>query len=102
MVSMTYKVVYHQQVEDDLFTAKDWYKKQQNGLEKRFAQEVKKSVIFISKNPLMFELRYKETRTAYTKIFPFGIHFHVNQYDRVITILGIFHTSMNPDKWGKR
>ena len=34
---MSYTIVNHKEVKNDVLDAKDWYKTQQKGLEKRFA-----------------------------------------------------------------
>ena len=49
---MTYAVINHKEVKNDVQQAKEWYKNQQKGLEKRFANEVKRTLNYIIKNPL--------------------------------------------------
>jgi hypothetical protein len=46
---MIYTVTNHKEVKNDVLKAKDWYKRQQNGLEKRFANEVKITLNFLLK-----------------------------------------------------
>jgi hypothetical protein len=99
---MSYTVINHKEVKNDVLQAKDWYKSQQKGLEKRFANEVKITLNYIIKNPLLFQVKYKKVRTAYTEVFPYGVHYHLNEKTKSITVLGIFHTSISPDKWLKR
>jgi plasmid stabilization system protein ParE len=99
---MSFTVYYHQDVENDVLKAKDWYKNQQKGLEKRFAKQVKQTIITIIKNPLIFQEKHKNVRVAYTKTFPFGVHFIVDQKAKNITIMAVFHTSINPNKWEDR
>ena len=99
---MSYTVINHKEVKNDVLDAKDWYKTQQKGLEKRFASEVKITLNYLIKNPLLFQLKYKTIRVAFTDVFPFGVHYHLNEDNKIITILGVFHTSMSPTKWLKR
>jgi len=42
---MSFTVINHKEVKNDVLQAKDWYKSQQKGLEKRFASEVKITII---------------------------------------------------------
>lgn len=98
---MKYTVVYHTDAEQDIKKAKKWYNKQLQGLEKRFALSVKETINYIIDNPLLFEVKYRETRISFTKIFPFGVHYRFNKNTNTITILAILHTSMNPDKWDR-
>ena len=99
---MSFRVDYHPDVENDVLKAKDWYKNQQKGLEKRFAKQVKQTITTVTKNPLIFQEKHKSVRVAYTKTFPFGVHFIVDQKAKKITITAVFHTSINPDKWEGR
>jgi hypothetical protein len=99
---MSFTVLYHRAVEHDISEAKNWYKNRQKGLEKRFTSEVKLTLLQLSKNPLLFETKYRGVRVAHTKIFPFGVHFHCNEVTKIITILGVFHTSLNPERWENR
>ena len=99
---MSFTVINHKEVKNDVFESKNWYKKQQSGLEKQFANEVKKTINYIIKNPLLFQVKYKDTRIAYTEIFPYGVHYHLDENSKTITVLGVFHTSIKPNKWLKR
>jgi ParE toxin of type II toxin-antitoxin system, parDE len=99
---MTYTVINHKEVKNDVLQAKEWYKSQQKGLEKHFTDEVKNTLHYLIKNPLLFQVKYKNVRTAFTAIFPYGVHYHLNQKSKTITVLGVFHTSISPDKWLKR
>jgi hypothetical protein len=99
---MSYTVINHKEVKNDVLQAKDWYKSQQKGLEKRFANEVKITLYYLIKNPLLFQVKYKTVRIAFTEVFPFGVHYHLNEETTTITVLGIFHTSVSPNKWLKR
>jgi plasmid stabilization system protein ParE len=91
---MKYQIIYHTDAENDIRNTKKWYKNQQIGLEKRFAIAVKETINYIVKNPLLFEIKYKNSRIAFTKVFPFGVHYHFD--NNKITILTILHTSKNP------
>lgn len=99
---MIYTVINHKEVKDDVLHAKDWYKSQQKGLEKRFASEVKTTLNYLIKNPLLFQIKYNTVRTAFTEVFPYGVHYHLNEETTTITVLGVFHTSISPTKWHKR
>lgn len=36
------------------------------------------------------------------KVFSYGVHYHINEDTKTITILGVFHVSLGPDKWQNR
>jgi hypothetical protein len=77
-------------------------KTKQKGLDKRFANEVKITLNYLIKNPLLFQIKYKTVRTAFTEVFPYSVHYHLNEKTKTSTVLGIFHTSISPSKWIKR
>jgi hypothetical protein len=41
--------------------------------------------------PLIYAVKYKNVRIAHTKIFPYNIHFVVNEKEKQIIIIGIVH-----------
>jgi plasmid stabilization system protein ParE len=92
---MNYQIIYHTDAENDIRNTKKWYKSQQAGLEKRFTLALKETINYIIENPLLFEVKYRNTRVAFTKFFPYGVHYHFDDNNR-ITILTISHTSKKP------
>jgi plasmid stabilization system protein ParE len=88
---MAYQVFYQSEVEKDVADAKKWYKSKQPGLDKRFSSAVKQTIAEIIKNPLRFSKRYKDYRIAYTKVFPFGIHFYLDETQERILVVAILH-----------
>jgi plasmid stabilization system protein ParE len=90
---MSYQIIYHNDAENDIRNAKKWYKNQQTGLDKKFALALKETINYIIENPLLFEVKYRNTRIAFTKVFPYGIHYHFDNNKNTITILSVLHTS---------
>lgn len=68
----------------------------------RFLKEVKEKINYIAENPETIQVRYQDVQMAVVKIFPYAIHFRFLQEENTIWILGVFHSSINPDKWIKR
>ncbi|MDN3582664.1 type II toxin-antitoxin system RelE/ParE family toxin [Mucilaginibacter flavus] len=93
---MAYSLHYLDIVKVDLVEAKDWYKNQKPGLEKQFSREVKACIARLQKNPLGYEIKYKNVRTAFTDVFPYAIHFFVNQSINQIVIIAVVHQTRNP------
>ena len=88
---MPYKVFYLDIVETDIAEAKQWYASQQEGLGARFATAVKEAVESIEKRPLSYAVRHKNVRIAHTKVFPYNIHFYVDEDKKQAVIIGIVH-----------
>jgi len=87
---------YFDAVKLDIIDAKSWYKSQKAGLEKDFAREVKKCILRLQKTPLGYEIKYRNVRTAFTEVFPYAIHFYIDEAKKQIVIIAIIHQSRNP------
>lgn len=97
-----YDVIILQPAKFDISEAAIWYNSKQKGLGRRFLNEVRNKVIFIRENPLATEIRYDETRCAVLKVFPFMIHYIIDEENKTIVVAAVFHTSLNPEKWQGR
>lgn len=101
MYGLVYKSVILPLAKEDIRKAAVWYNKQQKGLGKRFTTEVREKVHFIKQNPKAIKLRYDTVRTAILKIFPFMIHYTIDEVNKTIIVSSVFQTSRNPDLWEK-
>jgi hypothetical protein len=88
-------VFYLDDVRNDIFKAKQWYAKQQDGLEAHLVLAIKEAVANIIKMPSAYAIRYKNVRIAHTKIFPYNIHFFIDEIKRQIVVIGIVHNKRN-------
>ena len=86
----------------DIREAAIWYNKQQPGLGKRFTTEVRKKIHLIRQNPTIYNIRYDNVRTAVLNIFPYMIHYAIDEENKAIFVIGIFHTSQSPENWNLR
>ncbi|MCF8358253.1 MAG: type II toxin-antitoxin system RelE/ParE family toxin [Prolixibacteraceae bacterium] len=86
----------------DIRDATLWYETQQKGLGKKFISEVRRRINFIKQHPTASVIRYDNVRTAVLKIFPYMVHYTIDETNRLIIISAILHTSQNPKKWKKR
>jgi len=86
----------------DISEAAYWYNSKQKGLGKRFMAEVRSKVLFIRENPKASAIRYDNTRCAVLDVFPFMIHYTIDDANKTVIVAAIFHTSLNPNRWKKR
>ncbi|AEV96552.1 hypothetical protein A4D02_20520 [Niastella koreensis] len=93
---MPYKLVYFDEVKQDIKEAKEWYRLQLKGLEKRFAQDIKTTILRLKERPTVHAIRYKNVRIAHPDIFPYAIHFYIDESSQTIVITAITHNSRNP------
>jgi mRNA-degrading endonuclease RelE of RelBE toxin-antitoxin system len=90
-----YKVLYLDEVENDIIAAKQWYAEQQKDLEIRFSFAVKEALSTILKMPSAFAVRYKNVRIVHTKIFPYNIHYYIDETKAQVVIIGVVHNRRN-------
>lgn len=97
---MAYKINLDSAAILDIQKAIDYYDEQQPGLGAKFEIAIDRHFSALSKNPF-FQMRYDIVRCLPMKKFPFMIHFIVDEESKTIKVSAVFHTSMNPDNWGK-
>jgi plasmid stabilization system protein ParE len=97
-----YKSIILPLAKEDIREAARWYNKRQIGLGKRFTTEVREKVHFIRQNPKALIIRYNSVRTAVLNVFPFMVHFTIDEKNKTIIISAVLHTSRNPELWKKR
>jgi plasmid stabilization system protein ParE len=90
-----YTALYLDEVRDDILKAKQWYAEQQNSLDIHFISAIREAVANIIKMPSAYAVRYKNVRIAHTKIFPYHIHFFIDETKKQVVIIGIVHNKRN-------
>jgi len=94
-----YKSVIHPEAKQDIKDAAKWYNKQKSGLGKRFTKEVRETVHFIKQNPKAVAIRYKGIRTATLNVFPYMIHYSLDDKNQSVVILAVLSMHRNPEIW---
>ncbi len=97
-----YKSIILPLAKKDIREAAIWYNKQQKGLGKKFTTEVRENVHFIRQNTKASNIRYKNVRTTILNVFPFMIHYTIEEKSKTIIVLAVLHTSRNPELWKNR
>jgi len=77
-----------------------WYEEQRVGLSHDFELCLEVGLDEISRNPQLFQKKYKEIKIRFISRFPYGIHY-LTKKNKII-IIGIFHTSRSPMNWLER
>ena len=86
----------------DIREAAKWYNKKSQGLGKRFTSELREKVRFIKQNPTASNIRYDNVRTVILNIFPYMVHYIVDEANKTVVVSAVFHTSRDPELWTKR
>ena len=97
-----YKSIILPLAKEDIREASLWYNNQSKGLGKRFLDEVREKVRYIKQNPKAYNVQYENVQTVVLKIFPFMIHYTIDQSSKIVIITAVLHTSRDPELWKKR
>ena len=99
MAAKKYKLLVTLEAKQDIKEAKDYYKKQQPGLEKRFLKAVKAKLTLLQKQPFSAQVRLEKEgasiRGAVIETFPYVIYYMPDERAKVILVLSVFHTRQN-------
>lgn len=88
---MIYKKILLPHANQDIIEINLHYKLINLALVKRFNTNLKLEIKLLSKNPLLFHIRYDNFRVVKIKDFPFLIHYEI--VENFIVIDAIYHTS---------
>jgi mRNA-degrading endonuclease RelE of RelBE toxin-antitoxin system len=91
-----YNSQYLDQVFTDIQEAKIWYKEQKEGLEVEFALAIETAIEKVLKMPTSYSTRYKNIRIAHPKIFPYNIHFYIDEVNEIVVFTAIIHNKRKP------
>jgi hypothetical protein len=97
-----FKVIYADEVYDDIQNALDFYNSRGKGLGTRFLKSVKNQILKIKSNAFGFQVRYNNVRCIPINKFPYTIHYKVVTETNIIMIIAIFCNFQNPEIWEDR
>jgi len=98
---MSFAILYHPQVEDDIRQAMEWYDGKQAGLGDKFFRELNEYIEALAKNP-WYAVRYDNIRCLPLKKFPYMIHFRVNETAQQVYIEAVLNCYLDPEEsWVK-
>ncbi|PNW62154.1 UNVERIFIED_CONTAM: addiction module toxin RelE [Euhalothece sp. KZN 001] len=97
---MTYKLIIRPDAELDIQDACEWYEAQASGLSSDFIRAVDACLSAIGRNPLAYQIIYKQARQALIRRFPYRILYVFDQ--DIITVIACFHSKRNPKSWKTR
>ncbi len=82
----------------EIIEAWEWYEERQEGLGDRFIKELTRRIHLIEQNPDRYPTRYKSYKETPVPVFPFLIIYRLNRKKKLVRIVSVFHTSLNPKK----
>lgn len=93
-----YLTIFSSRVQKEITKSWEWYEERQRGLGDRFVKEVLARVKLIKQFPERYPTRYKSYKETPIAVFPFLIIYRLNTRKKIIRIVSVFHTSLNPRK----
>ncbi|MEC4005706.1 type II toxin-antitoxin system RelE/ParE family toxin [Flavobacterium sp. SUN052] len=97
---MIYKVVFDPRAIIDIQETVTYYDSKKEGLGLRFYETLEEHIAIISKTPF-FQLRYKDYHALPIKKFPFIILYYIDENLKIVYIMSVFNTFLNPIKYPK-
>ncbi|MBD1383860.1 type II toxin-antitoxin system RelE/ParE family toxin [Mucilaginibacter rigui] len=94
-----YRLVLLPVAKEDIKDAASWYESKKEKLGKRFTLHVRQITAIVKENPYLYAIRYNEVRTAVLDMFPFMIHYIIDEPGKKVVIIAVLHTSRTPDIW---
>jgi hypothetical protein len=94
-----YTVILLPAAKKDVRDSAEWYESKQDGLGKRFLFHVRKKLSRIKQSPLIYAIRYDDIRTAVLDVFPFMVHYSIDDNHSLIIVSAVLHTSRSPGIW---
>lgn len=99
---MSFRILYHPEVYNDIRNAVDWYNKQQPGLGVRFTTSLKQHLNLLKNSGSLFTIRYDDIHCMPIRKFPFMVHYRVDKPHKTIKIEAVFNTNLDPHIWMER
>jgi toxin ParE1/3/4 len=91
-----YKLFFSPLALTDIRDARVWYEQQQKGLGTKFIADVKQTFISIKSNPQFASIKFDNIRSAACKNFPYAVHYEIDEQEKIVRIISIFHFSRRP------
>jgi len=99
---MAYQLQVNRKAEKDAEEAIDWYEKQSSGLGIEFLLEFLSLSDSIVQKPSFFTLKTPPYRRALMDKFPYAIYFAINEPQKEVVLLAVWHVKRDPEKLKKR
>jgi len=99
---MNYSINIRSEAEEDILEAFSWYEDKRAGLGQELLLCIEAEFSTIQRTPFIFQNQYKQVRRALIRRFPYGIFYLVDDSDRLINVIAVFHAHRAPTSWKDR
>lgn len=94
---MTYKVLFLDEAREDVKEAIYYYRSLIPGLALRFKCDLSNIVSILRNRPKTFGFRFKEFRTANLNIFPYQVHYKIEEENHCVIVFAVLHGYRDPE-----
>jgi len=94
------KIRFLSQAEAELAEAADWYEARGAGLGAEFLRALDATIASVQRNPLGYQLIFKNVRRALLRRFPYSVIYSV--LDGEILVIACIHGKRDPKRWQER
>ena len=91
---MIYSISFLPEVEGDAINGYRWYEEKAIGLGEEFLRLFYAIAGEIIRNPLIYQIVYKDFRRCLLRRFPYGIYYRIDK--QKIIVYALFHCARNP------
>ncbi|WP_417612831.1 type II toxin-antitoxin system RelE/ParE family toxin [Owenweeksia hongkongensis] len=94
---MKYSLKVRGEASIEIVDAYNWYEDKKDGLGEDFLKELEKTFKVLSKQPRIFQKKYKSFRSVRLGKFPFAVFYEIA--GNTIVVYSVFHSSREPLSW---
>lgn len=95
---MNYRYIFNPIAFIEYKDAVTWYAERSETATINFVKEVKEKIAVICKEPLQYRNTYKKFRETSLNKYPYSIVYIVEENNRTVIILSLYHHKRNPQK----
>ncbi len=93
---MVYRLELREKARLGVIQGYQWYDEKSEGLGARFVSQAEEVIEYIGKNPLHFQVRYKDYREAFLRDFPYVVIYQVK--GKRVIVSSVYPARANPTK----
>jgi plasmid stabilization system protein ParE len=97
---VSYPLIFHPNVDDDLYEARSFYESRQVGLGDRFLATVRSVQARIAATPLMYQVIWQTIRRSLVLNFPYGVFYRV--VGTRVEVIAVYDLRRDPAGWQAR
>lgn len=97
---MNYKIVIEPRAIFDIQDAVEYYDFKKDGLGLQFYDELHNTIKYLKLNPY-YQVRYKDYHGLPLRRFPYIILYYIDENSKIVYVMSVFNTFLNPVKYPK-